>query len=182
MFTCFTGLLKTENKLTLTTWGGKEADSIDMSHLKFSTVLHTSIVAGRHNPSRLIFWRYPGRPASFHFDRNEVGKQSRSITQLGPTRREVTPHPTLTQPCRDEGGREGGGDRNREQEGVRGKATETKSVHNIQCIMSALQNGCTTSPRVEIIMAWQQQWIFAEWTDLLFPSLFVFGPVKPSGL
>lgn len=167
----------------------KETDSIDTSHLKFSPALYTPSTAGCHDPTRLVFWRYPGRPASFHFDRNEVGKQSRSITQLGPTRREVTPQPTLTQACRDGGDWEGEWEEewNRRQEqragrGERESDRDKESVHSIQCIMSALQNGWPTSPRVEIIMAWQQQWISAEWTDLLFPSLFVFGPVKPSGL
>lgn len=89
-------------------------------------------------PPWLIFWRYPGRPA----DRNEANYSAHQ------ERRAAT---TDTHSSRGWlGGRDGRGG-----EGGVKEQTETKSVYNIQCVMSALRNS-PTSPRVVIITTWQQ--------------------------
>lgn len=130
----------------------------DSSHLKFPPVFRTPTEAGHHHPPRLVIlisWE-----ASFHFDRNEVGKQSRSI---GPNvwAHQVRSDNTSEHSRKPAETEQTGREEEETQEPRAGKAereaTETKHVHSIQCITSALQNGWPTSPRVEIIMAWQQQ-------------------------
>lgn len=125
-------LLKTntqKNKFT-------ETDSTDTSHLRFSPAPHTPTVMVPSGSRRNSFFEdiLGGRLFSY---------------SAWLTRRDVTPHPTLTQAKRGMTGRKRGG------EGGVKEETETKSVDKIQCVMSALQNSLT-SPRVVIIMTWQQ--------------------------
>lgn len=129
-------LLKTntqKNKFT-------ETGSMDTSHLRFSPALHTPTVVVPSGSHRDSFFEdiLGGRPT-----------EMKLTTQ--PTRRDVRPQPTLTQAEKGWlGGRDGRGG-----EGGVKEQTETKSVYNIQCVMSALRNS-PTSPRVVIITTWQQ--------------------------
>lgn len=97
--------------------GTKKKKMVPNSHRHHEVTAQPKVSPALRNPPPILqpprSLPDPGRPTPFRRDRNEVWEPSRSITQPGPARREVTPHATLVRLLRR---RRGLGGRRKEEE------------------------------------------------------------------
>lgn len=132
------------------------------SHLRFSPAPHTPTVVVPSGSHRDSFCEdiMGGRPTEM------------KLTSQ-PTRRDVRPQPTLTQAEKWMTGRKRWERRRRRCE------TADRDKERLQYTVC---NECFAEFADKSQSGDNYDMAAAEWTDLLFPSLFVFGPVKPSTL